>query len=392
MELTILMPCLNEALTVEKCVRSALDFIQRSGIDGEVLIADNGSSDGSKMLANRAGARVVDICERGYGAALLGGIKSARGKYIIMGDADDSYDFSNLQGFVAELRAGAQLVMGNRFKGGIEPGAMPFLHRWLGNPVLSALGRLFFRLPVGDFHCGLRGFETKAIREIHLTGTGMEFATEMVAKAAMAGLRVVEVATTLKPDGRDRPPHLRTWRDGWRHLRFMLLFSPLWLFLLPGGLLLMLSVVGLLALWQGPVRLGPLGLDVHTMMFCSIGTMLGFLAIQWGSMIQWLGAKSGMRPQPSNQLVKMVSRFCSIETGLFAGLALFLPGLWWALVLTNTWAQQGFGTIFEADVLRNVILAGTLMVIGAQTIGGSLFAGALRAVIDSGFMRLRAGN
>lgn len=383
------MPCLNEARTVEKCVRSALDFLQRNGVNGEVLIADNGSSDGSQDLARNAGARVVDVQERGYGAALLGGIRAARGRYVVMGDADDSYDFSSLQHFLTALRNGAQLVMGNRFKGGIAPGAMPFLHRWLGNPVLSSLGRLFFRLPVGDFHCGLRGFELQAIRGIHLTGTGMEFATEMVAKAALAGLRVEEVPTTLKPDGRGRPPHLRTWRDGWRHLRFMLLFSPLWLFLLPGGLLLALSILGLGALWHGPIQVGSLGLDVHTMLFCSVGAMLGFLAIQWGALIQWLGVKAGMRPPPSSFLATFLRRFISIETGLVLGLALFVPGLWWAVELTRQWAQSDFGAIIDMTTLRSVIAASTFMVVGAQTIGGSLFAGALRAGIESGFMRMR---
>lgn len=389
MELTILMPCLNEALTVEKCVRDALGFLQRSGIDGEVVVADNGSTDGSPELARHAGARVVEVNERGYGAALMGGINAARGRFVIMGDADASYDFANLQAFVRALRGGAQLVMGNRFKGGIAVGAMPFLHRWLGNPVLSALGRLFFRLPVGDFHCGLRGFHTQAIRDIHLTGSGMEFATEMVAKAAFAGLRVVEVPTTLKPDGRDRPPHLRTWRDGWRHLRFMLLFSPLWLFLLPGGLLLLVSVTGLIALWWGPLRIGTIGLDVHTMLFCSMGTALGFQAVQWGAMVQWLGVKAGMRRAPEGTRAKWFRKLATVESGLLLGLALFTPGLWWSVGLTSQWIQSDFGAIGNPAVLRSVIAACTLMVVGAQTVGGSLFAAALKAGIESGFIRLR---
>jgi len=389
MELTLLMPCLNEALTVEKCVRDAIGFLRREGIEGEVVVADNGSTDGSQDLARTAGARVVAVKARGYGAALLGGIQAAQGRFIIMGDADDSYDFSNLQPFVTALRGGAQLVMGNRFKGGIAPGAMPFLHRWLGNPVLSALGRLFFRLPVGDFHCGLRGFETAAVRNLHLTSSGMEFATEMVAKAAFAGLRVTEVPTALRPDGRGRPPHLRTWRDGWRHLRFMLLFSPLWLFLLPGGLLLLASVTGLAVLWAGPLRIGTIGVDVHTMLFCSAGSMLGFLALQWGALVQWLGVKAGMRRPPTNNLTQGLARMVSIESGLILGLILFLPGLWWAFELTRQWVQSDFGAIVDLAVLRSVIVACTLMVVGIQTMGGSLFAGALKAGIDSGFIRLR---
>lgn len=389
MELTILMPCLNEALTVGKCVRDALGFLQRSNIQGEVLVADNGSTDGSQEIARQAGARVVRIDERGYGAALIGGIQAAAGQYIVMGDADDSYDFSNLQVFVQALRGGAQLVMGNRFKGGVAPGAMPFLHRWLGNPVLSALGRLFFRLPIGDFHCGLRGFDAQAIRNIHLTGTGMEFATEMVAKSAFAGLKVVEVPTTLKPDGRDRPPHLRTWRDGWRHLRFMLLFSPLWLFLLPGSLLLIASVIGLVALWHGPQRIGPIGLDIHTMLFCSMGTALGFQAIQWGAMVQWLGFKARMRRMPEGMFAGFFQKHATVELGLILGLMLFLPGLWWAVGLTSRWIQNDFGAILNPSILRNAIAACTLMIVGMQVVGGSLFAAALKAGIESGFIRLR---
>ncbi len=225
MELTVLMPCLNEALTVGTCVHKALGFLARNEISGEVLVADNGSSDGSQAVAALVGARVVQVPQKGYGAALLGGIKAARGQYVIMGDADDSYDFEHLEGFIAALRNGYRLVMGNRFRGGIKPGAMPFLNRYLGNPVLSSLGRLLFRSPIRDFHCGLRGFDRQAILSLDLRTPGMEFATEMVVKAALADLRVTEVPTTLSPDGRGRPPHLRPWRDGWRHLRFMLLYS-----------------------------------------------------------------------------------------------------------------------------------------------------------------------
>ncbi len=233
-ELTILMPCLNEAETLATCIDKAMLFLKRSGVSGEVLIADNGSSDGSPEIAGRHGARVVQVKEKGYGAALLGGIQAARGTYVIMADADDSYDFAHLDGFVAKLRQGCELVMGNRFLGGIKPGAMPPLHRYLGNPVLTGIGRLFFKSPSGDFHCGLRGFSKQAIDRLELQTTGMEFASEMVVKATLHGLRIAEVPTTLSPDGRSRPPHLRSWRDGWRHLRFLLIFSPRWLFLYPG--------------------------------------------------------------------------------------------------------------------------------------------------------------
>jgi len=383
------MPCLNEARTVAKCVAKAKDFLRRNAIEGEVLIADNGSTDGSQDLAKQAGARVVAVSERGYGAALIGGIQAAQGRFIIMGDADDSYDFSELAPFVEALRSGAQLVMGNRFRGGISRGAMPALHRWLGNPVLSALGRLFFRLPVGDFHCGLRGFEALAVRDLHLTSSGMEFATEMVAKAAFAKLRVTEVPTTLKPDGRGRPPHLRTWRDGWRHLRFMLLFSPLWLFLLPGAVLLATSVVGLIAIWPGLLRIGNVGLGVHTMLFCSAGTVLGFLLLQWGALIQWLGVIAGMRRSPKSHFLRRLSSLCRIETGVLLGAICFAAGLWWSFELAREWMKTDFGAIRDQEVLRGVIVACTLMIIGVQTAGGSLFAGALKAGIEGGFIRLR---
>src|ERR1700756_4264373 len=250
------MPCLNEAETVATCVRKAVRFIADSGISGEVVVADNGSTDGSQRLATDAGARVVPISDKGYGNALMGGIVAARGKYVIMGDADDSYDFTNLMPFVNELRKGADLVMGNRFRGGIAPGAMPPLHKYLGNPVLSFVGRLFFPSAIGDFHCGLRGFRRDSAIALGLQATGMEFASEMVVKATLARQKVTEVPTPLAKDGRSRKPHLNTWRDGWRHLRFLLLFSPGWLFLVPG---LVLLIVGLglgAAVATGPLTLG----------------------------------------------------------------------------------------------------------------------------------------
>src|ERR1017187_9439324 len=254
-EVTVLMPCLDEAETVATCVDKAVAFLVDHDIDGEVVVADNGSTDGSQQAAEAAGARVVSIPERGYGSALLGGIRAARGKYVIMGDADDSYDFTALMPFLDRLRAGADLVMGNRFQGGIAPGAMPALHRYLGNPVLSFTGRLFFRSKIGDFHCGLRGFRRDSVLALGLQASGMEFASEMVVKATLAGQRVEEVPTTLSPDGRSRPPHLRSWRDGWRHLRFLLLFSPRWLFLIPGAALFALGLVIGVAVTLAPLRL-----------------------------------------------------------------------------------------------------------------------------------------
>ncbi len=388
MELTILMPCLNEAKTVAKCVGDARAYLDNQGIRGEVLVADNGSSDGSQELARAAGARVVPIAERGYGAALMGGIAAARGRYTIMGDADDSYSFADLSPFVAELRNGAQLVMGNRFRGGIAPGAMPFLHRYLGNPVLSMLGRLFFRLPVGDFHCGLRGFETAAVRMLHLQSPGMEFATEMVAKSAFAQLNVVEVPTTLKPDGRGRPPHLRTWRDGWRHLRFMLLFSPDWLFITPGLFLLLIGLLGVALLAQGPLLLGSLGFDVHTLLFSAAAVILGFQALQWGGFVRWLAARSGMRPF-KGRLGRWAGELVTLEHALVFGLVLLVGGAVWSWRLLAGWAASDFGAIESTTVLRQAIVACTVMIVGLQCMGGSLCAAALGAVLRSGFRELR---
>lgn len=387
MELTILMPCLNEAKTLAKCIGDARDFITKAGIQGEVLVADNGSTDGSRAIAEQAGARVVAVADRGYGAALMGGIAAAQGRFVIMGDADDSYDFLTLEPFVAKLRGGAQLVMGNRFKGGIRPGAMPMLHRYLGNPVLSALGRLFFRLPVGDFHCGLRGFQAGAIRALNLTAPGMEFATEMVAKASFAKLRVEEVPTTLRPDGRDRAPHLRTWRDGWRHLRFMLLFSPAWLFIGPGLLLLLAGLTGMMVLSGGPARWGNIGFDIHTLLFSSIAVILGFQALQWGGMVRWLADRSGMRPLDS-VFWRRLGGFITLEHALITGAVLLIGGVIWSWGLLTGWAASDFAAIESSNVLRQAIMAGTVMVLGVQCMGGSLCAAAMGAVLRSGFTKL----
>ncbi|HTU24878.1 MAG TPA: glycosyltransferase family 2 protein, partial [Pirellulales bacterium] len=266
-ELTVVMPCLNEAETIEVCIAKAQSAFAAHGLTAEVVIADNGSTDGSQALARRLGARVIHVERKGYGSALMGGIAAARGRYVIMGDADDSYDFTSIMPFVEELRAGQQLVMGNRFRGGIQPGAMKALHRYLGNPVLTGIGRLFFGSPCGDFHCGLRGFDKSAIQDLDLRTTGMEFASEMVVKATLGKLRVSEVPTTLAPDGRSRPPHLRSWRDGWRHLRFLLLYSPRWLFLLPGMALLLVGLLTGLWLLPGARTVGGIGLDVSTLMY-----------------------------------------------------------------------------------------------------------------------------
>jgi hypothetical protein len=376
------MPCLNEAKTVEQCVRAALDYLRRSGTEGEVLVADNGSTDGSREIAEAAGARVVAIAQRGYGAALKGGISAARGRYVIMGDADCSYDFSQLDAFVERLRSGAGLVMGNRFRGGIEQGAMPFLHRYLGNPVLSFLGRLFFRTPIGDFHCGIRGFDRQAMADLGLVSPGMEFASEMVAKAALAGLPITEVPTTLRPDGRDRPPHLRTWRDGWRHLKFLLLFCPRWLFLYPGATLLLGGLAGLAVLQQPWLEGSPQELRIHSMLYMAGAMVLGMQMLQLAVMTKWVGVLSGIVPSPA--WLRHAERFLSLETGLVLGLGSVAIGLIWSLALFHRWSAMGFGALPPSEGMRAAIPAVTLMIIGMQAVAGALFAAALELAWRSG--------
>jgi hypothetical protein len=368
-ELTVLMPCLNEARTVGECVKAAIGFLARAGIEGEVLVADNGSSDGSVDLARAAGARVIHVPIRGYGAALGAGIEAAQGRYVVMGDADLSYDFSRLDAFIDALRAGAALVMGNRFRGGIAPGAMPLLHRYLGNPVLSFLGRLFFRTHIGDFHCGLRGFDRDAIRQLRLVSTGMEFASEMVAKAALAKLPLREVPTTLQPDGRGRPPHLRTWRDGWRHLRFLLLFCPRWLFLYPGFALLAGGLLGLLVLQpEGASQ------RVHTMLYMAAAVVMGVQLLQLALLTKWMGVVSGIVPEPAWLAHSKPVR--TVEAGLLLGGACFLAGLLWSLGLIFEWGFAGFGPLDPVAGMRSVIPAVGLMIVGIQGMAGALFAGA----------------
>jgi glycosyltransferase involved in cell wall biosynthesis len=374
-ELTILMPCLNEGRTVQRCVEAALGFLSRQQIVGEVLVADNGSTDDSVELAQAAGARVVHVAQRGYGAALMAGIEAARGDYVIMGDADCSYDFSRLEPYVERLRAGADLVMGNRFKGGIAPGAMPSLHRHLGNPVLSFVGRLFFRIRIGDFHCGLRGFSRAAIQRLGLVTPGMEFASEMIAKAALGKLRVEEVPTRLHPDGRDRPPHLRTWRDGWRHLRFLLLFCPRWLFLYPGLALLALGLAGFGVLQHGPFSLNSIGLGVHSLLYMAASTVLGAQMVQLAVLTKWMGIVSGVVPQ--QRWLLRWAPYLSVENGLLVGLATALLGLGWSAWLLFDWGSGGFGALDPTQSMRSAIPAVTLMILGVQAATGALFAGAL---------------
>lgn len=370
-ELTILMPCLNEAETIERCIVKAQRFLATAGIRGEVLIADNGSSDGSQAMAEALGARVVEIGTRGYGAALLGGIQAARGTYVIMGDSDDSYDFSALDGFVARLRAGDELVMGNRFKGGVMPGAMPPLHRYLGNPVLTAIGRLFFRSPCGDFHCGLRGFNRQAILGLHLQAPGMEFASEMVVKATIHRLRISEVPTKLHPDGRSRPPHLRSWRDGWRHLRFLLLFSPRWLFLYPGILLWLGGLLGMLWLLPEARTIGSVTFDVHTLYYAALAAVIGYQSMQFWLFATLYGVSAGIVP-PGTAPPRLLKLY-SLEVGLVGGVLLILIGLGLGIYAFGSWERSEFGVLMPSRTLRYVISSGTLILLGLQTIYGTFF-------------------
>lgn len=377
LELSIVMPCLNEAETLALCIRKAQQFLTASGITGEIVVADNGSTDGSRQIANAMGARLVGIEARGYGAALIGGIAAARGRYVIMGDADDSYDFSMLAPFVDALREGGQLVMGNRFLGGIAPGAMPPLHRYLGNPVLSFLGRRLFRSQVADFHCGLRGFDRAAIVGLGLRSSGMEFASEMVVKAALHRLDIRQVATTLSLDGRSRAPHLRTWRDGWRHLRFLLTYAPRVLFLYPGLAAGSIGLAGVAALTTGSVELAGLELSATTMLFCAMATLLGGQLIGFGVLARLYGVASGL--WPASRSVDRFRRWFSVERGCIAGGTLCLLGLAGAVALVLQWGRAGFGPMEPLHMMRFGIPTVLATVLGLQ----SVFTSFLIGLIDS---------
>ncbi len=372
-ELTVLMPCLNEAETVQTCVAKALGFLRRAGVNGEVLVADNGSTDGSQALAEASGARVVGVLDKGYGSALMGGIRAARGRYVIMGDADDSYDFERLDDMLAALRGGAQLVMGNRFKGGIARGAMPPLHRYLGNPVLSFLGRLFFKIPVGDFHCGLRGFSREAILALGLKSPGMEFASEMVVKAALRELVIAETPTTLKPDGRTRRPHLQTWRDGWRHLRFLLLHSPKFLFIYPGALLVLMGVTGVGLLSRGSVRLTPaLELDIHTLIASCFGILIGVQLVLFGALARRYAMVEGFLPPPKTLRPFLMG--LNLEAILRVALVGFAVGVLGTVWSVERWAELGFGQINFYGVLRLLVVSLTAVAVSVQLAASGFLA------------------
>lgn len=380
-ELTILMPCLNEAETLGVCIGKAKSFLARSNITGEVVVADNGSTDGSREIAAALGARVVPVAQKGYGAALLGGIAAAHGRYIIMGDADDSYDFAALDDFVTRLRGGADLVMGNRFHGGIEDGAMPFLHRYLGNPVLSTMGRLFFKVGTGDFHCGLRGFRADAIRRLDLRTTGMEFASEMVVRAALAGLIIEEVPTRLKQDGRSRAPHLKTWRDGWRHFKFLLMYNPRWLFFVPGVALCGFGALLALLLLAGPVTLAPnLVLDLNSFVAACFMLMTGTQLLSFGVLSRYYADITGVLP--ANRRSDWLKRHVSTDKLALhaAGLLVLGGGLFGYAMMS--WADDGFGLLVDPFVPRAVVGGLTLIVIALQAFFSAFLLGMLEIPVQ----------
>ena len=378
-ELTILMPCLNEAETLARCIEKARLGIGRAGVRGEILIADNGSTDGSQAIAEKSGARVVPVAEKGYGSALIGGAKAARGKWILMGDADDSYDFSDIAGFVKKFREGFELVIGCRLPAGggtISPGAMPWKNRWLGNPALSFIGRLFFKCPAHDFHCGLRGFTKAAFEKMDLQTTGMEFASEMVIKSTLKSLRITEVPITLHKDGRSRPPHLKPWRDGWRHLRFMLLFSPRWLFLAPGLLLSALGFVFAAALSFSNFKLGGIEFNVGTLSIACMAVIVGFQLVAFAFFTKVFAIAEGLLPDDPN--LSRLFKIFTLEKGLVLGLLVLLGGIVLLARSVWIWHQADYGILPSMEEnLRRLIPSVTLVVLGIQTIFSSFFMSAL---------------
>ena len=375
MKLTILMPCLNESETLERCIRKANDWLKRTNTDGEVLIADNGSTDGSQRIATDNGARVVDVEPKGYGSALFHGALAAKGEYIIMGDSDDSYDFSRLDAFVEKLDEGYDLVMGNRFKGGIAPGAMPWKNKYIGNPVLTWIGRMLFRCPAGDFHCGLRGFRKDAFRRMDLRTTGMEYASEMVIKANLFGMKIAEVPTTLSKDGRSRPPHLRPWRDGWRHLKFMFLFRPRWLFVIPGLVLFLASAVAYGMLMSGPQKVGSVVFDVNTLFYAQTGIIVGLLSAALGGVIRIFGMREGLM-QDSPAIRKLMNSPV-LEVGCIVGLVFIAVGVVLGVDLLFEWNRLGFGEITNRAIIRMVSVSSLSIILGCICFLFSLIMGFL---------------
>lgn len=371
MELSVVMPCLNEHETVGTCVRKALKTLREAGINGEVIVADNGSTDGSIELARSEGARVVNVADRGYGNALIGGISAARSKFVLMADADDSYNFTHIPAFLEQLYAGSDLVMGNRFQGGIEKDAMPHLHRYLGNPVLTGIGRLFFHSPCGDFHCGIRAFRKESFLRMNIRSTGMEFASEMIVKASLLQMKISEIPTTLSPDGRSRPPHLRTWRDGWRHLRFLLMYSPRWLFLYPGMLLIVAGLLGCAFLLPGRRVIDGVGFDVHTLLYAFVAILLGFQLVAFAVFTKVFAISEGLLPEDPR--LNRALEYVKLETGLAVGGLLVLLGIAGSIFAVSGWAARSFGDLNPEQMLRVVMPSVFSLTLGVQIVCSSFF-------------------
>ena len=373
MELTILMPCLNEAETLAVCIRKAKKFLLENNIDGEVLISDNGSTDGSINIAKAEGVRVIHAPLRGYGGALATGCQEARGKYVIMGDADDSYDFSNLMPFLEKLREGYDLVMGNRFTGGIEDGAMPWSHRYIGNPILSFIGRIFFHSKIKDFHCGLRGYNRESMITLDLQTTGMEYASEMVVKSELNGLRITEVPTTLKKDGRSRPPHLRSFRDGWRHLKFLLMYAPNWLFLYPGLALMIVGIVGSLVLLGGEFNIFNVAFSINTFLYFAVFIILGFNNISMFLLVKLYAYNHGFLPHKTVDWNRMLRE----DLFIFIGALLMIVGIILSILAVSIWGSGGFGPLVPEKMMRITIPAVAMIAVGVQ----SMFIGFIMSIV-----------
>lgn len=372
LELTILMPCLNEAKTLETCIKKAQKSLKENNIEGEVLIADNGSTDGSQEIARKCGARVVDVELKGYGSALIEGTKNAYGKYIIMGDSDDSYDFSNIMPFVEKLREGYDLVMGNRFKGGIEKGAMPWSHKYIGTPVLSFLGRVFYKSKIGDFNCGMRGFKRRSIIKLDLKTTGMEYASEMIVQATLNKLKIAEVPTTLKKDGRDRPPHLKSFRDGWRHLKFLLIYSPKHMFLLPGLLLIIFGILGMIITNS---NIENVNLGIHTMLYSGAAIVIGFQTIIFFILAKVYAINSGMHPK--NDKIINTLKEITLEKGVILGILFILIGFGLSIYAVMKWKSASYGALNPLEIMPITIPAADLLIIGVELVFASFLLGVL---------------
>jgi len=378
-ELSIVMPCLNEAETLALCIEKAKGFLKKNNVQGEIIVADNGSTDGSQNIAQIQGVQVVNVTEKGYGNALTGGINAAKGKYIIMGDADDSYDFSKLECFLEKLRAGFDLVMGNRFSGEIKSGAMPLLHKYLGNPILSGIGKLFFKSSIGDFHCGLRGFNRESILRLDLHTTGMEFASEMVVKATLYKFRITEVPTVLHQDGRSHPPHLQSWHDGWRHLRFLLMYSPRWLFLYPGFALIVIGLLGMVLLLPGPLIIGTITFDNHTLLLSGTAIILGVQTITFAILAKQFAINNKLLPYDSD-FISLIDKI-SMETMLIIGVLLMFGGIFGVGYSIFFWGTVDFGPLIFGHMMRVLVPSVTLVAVGFQIVIASFFKGILNLKI-----------